>query len=268
MSNAKTTFLLSEWPISQIIFDKTKGTKIDKDNIKVDRYEFNEKLDTFDYKKTYTYNNKPNLIKEIEKEIKKNSKGGLLGQWSYLRSVFQLGNARSNLNTNITTDNLVYCLMGAGINFNTHDKYFERNTFTYRGKTEKIPKEIFNDAMIMSLYYKCNCISNKCIDKKSKQKVKNYIMPYTAEELGCNVNDLNVLYWKQETLDFDGANKKEETKSFDFRKWLQQFEFSKEAKDLYNAGLKIFRYYHSTFNYENCGFQKSVGADLMIVFMI
>lgn len=261
MSNAKTTFLLSEWPISQIIFDKTKGEEIDKDNIKVDRYEFNEKLDTFYKIKTYIYNNKPNLIKEIEKEIKKNSKGGLLGQWSYLRSVFQLGNARSNLNTNITTDNLVYCLMGAGINFNTHDKYFERNTFTYRGEIKKIPKEIFNDAMIMSLYYICNCISNKCIDKKSKQKVKNYIMPYTAEELGCNVNDLNVLFWKQETLDFDGANKKDETKSFDFRKWLQQFEFSQEAKDLYNAGLEIFRYYHSTFNYENCGFQKSVGAD-------
>ena len=86
-------------------------------------------------------------------------------------------------------------------------------------------------------------------------------MPYTAEELGCNQNDLNVLFWKQETLDFDGANKKEETKSFDFRKWLQQFEFSKEAKDLYNACLEIFRYYHSTFNYENCGFQKSVGDD-------
>lgn len=25
--------------------------------------------------------------------------------------------------------------------------------------------------------------------------------------------------------------------------------------------MEIFRYYHSTFNYENCGFQKSVGAD-------
>ena len=39
-------------------------------------------------------------------------------------------------------------------------------------------------------------------------------------------------------------------------------------KDLCNTGLEIFRYHHSTFNYENCGFQKSVGADLMIVFMI
>ena len=73
MSNAKTTFLLSEWPISQIIFDKTKGEEIDKDSIKVNRYEFNEKLDTFDYIKTYTYNHKPNLIKEIDKQIKSNS---------------------------------------------------------------------------------------------------------------------------------------------------------------------------------------------------
>jgi hypothetical protein len=55
---------------------KYKGQEIDKDKIKVDRYEFNKKLDTFDFKKTYTYNNKPNLIKEIEKEIKKNSVGG------------------------------------------------------------------------------------------------------------------------------------------------------------------------------------------------
>ena len=73
ISNAEKTFLIKNWPISQIIFDKTKGEKIDKDNIKVDRYEFNKKLDTFDYIKTYTYNNKPNLIKEIEDAIKSNS---------------------------------------------------------------------------------------------------------------------------------------------------------------------------------------------------
>ena len=257
MSNAKTTFLLSEWPISQIIFDKTKGTKIDKDNIKVDRYEFNEKLDTFDYKKTYTYNNKPNLIKEIEKKIKDNSKGGILGKWCYLNSVLKLNNFSKDRGSNdITTENLFYCMLSNGINFNTHHKYFEWNHIVYKGLFEDIKNELYGDAILMSLYYKNTHFTNK---KMNNCQYKNYIMPYTAEELGCNVNDLNVLFWKQKEL-FDGKQE-EKTMSFDFRKWLKQFEFSKEAKDLYNAGLKIFRYYHGTFNYENCGFQKSVGAD-------
>lgn len=255
MSNAKTTFLLSEWPISQIIFNKTKGTKIDKNNIKVDRYEFNEKLDTFDYIKTYTYNNKPNLIKEIEKEIKKNSAGGWLGKYVDLQNVISLGNGKSK-GENVDTENLKLVLLSKGISFNTHAKYFERNDYCYRGVINNISKELFNDAIMMSLYYKGNLFSNK---KNNNIQLKNYIMPYTAEELGCNVNDLNVLYWKQENL-FNGKQQ-EQTMSFDFRKWLQQFEFSKEAKDLYNAGLKIFRYYHSTYNYENCGFQKSSGQD-------
>ena len=34
-----------------------------------------------------------------------------------------------------------------------------------------------------------------------------------------------------------------------------------EAKDLYNSALEIFRYYHSTGNYVNNGFQKSIGSD-------
>ena len=70
MSNAEKTFMLSEMGISQVIFDKDKGSKIDKSKIAIDRYEFNEKTEEFNFIKTYTYNStRSNLIDEIEKEI-------------------------------------------------------------------------------------------------------------------------------------------------------------------------------------------------------
>ena len=69
-SNAKKTFLLSEWGISQVIFDKNKGKKINIGAIQADRYEYDAKKDAFNFIKTCTYNNKrPNLIKEIESKI-------------------------------------------------------------------------------------------------------------------------------------------------------------------------------------------------------
>ena len=258
MSNAKTTFLLQEWGISQVIFDKNKGTEIDKMNMPIDRYEYNNKLDTFDYIKTYNYNHKPYLIKEIDKQIKSHSSSLSLGSYAYLADTIYIGAEIVERGNKVTIDNLRYVLLSKGISFNTHAKYYEFNKYCYKGKVEDISEELFNDCIMFALYYKGIGFTNKQINNVN---YNNYIMPYTAEELGCNVNDLNVLFCKQETLDFDGVNKKKETESFDFRKWLKQFEFSQEAKDLYNAGLEIFRYYHGTFNYENRGFQKSVGND-------
>ena len=51
----------------------------------------------------------------------------------------------------------------------------------------------------------------------------------------------------------DGEENKNnnEQKEFDFRIWLQQFEFSKEAKDLFAAALEVFKYYHRTFPEHN-----------------
>ena len=40
-------------------------------------------------------------------------------------------------------------------------------------------------------------------------------------------------------------------KPFDFREWLKQFEFSEEAKNLYNAALEIFKFYHRNKEYSN-----------------
>ena len=148
----------------------------------------------------------------------------------------------------ITIDNLKYCLLSKGINFNTHSRYYEECFNVYKGKIEDISQELFNDSIMFALYYKNIGFTNKQINNID---YRNYIMPYTAEELGCNQNDLNVLY----------GNNLTDRIEFDFRKWFHQFNFSQEAMDLYNSALEIFRYYHSTFNYENCGFQKSVGAD-------
>ena len=187
-SNAKTTFILNEWPISQIIFDKDKGKEIDKSKIIADRYELNYdgkkyyKNDKLYPIKSYTYNQeKPNLIKEIENKIKENSTGLSIGEYSYLSNTIFIGNGNFS---NITTNNLKYCLLSKGINFNTHDRYFERNNMVYRGKYNEITEEIVNDSIMFSLYYKKNAFSNKSNE--------NYIMPFTSEELNCSKNDLYV----------------------------------------------------------------------------
>ena len=66
------------------------------------------------------------------------------------------------------------------------------------------------------------------------------------------MNDKKLFNQNKETL---------EKVEFDFRKWFHQFNFSQEAMDLYNSALEIFRWYHSTGNYVNNGFQRSSGQD-------
>ena len=244
MSNAKTTFKLSKWPISQVIFDKDRGEKIDKSKIAIDRYELNEKTDEFDFIKTYTYNQeKPNLIKEIEKEIKTNQTGGglFLGRWSYVRSTISIGNGGKESNNKVTSNNLKYCLLSKGLNFNSNDKYFERNDYCYRGKVDKIPQELFNDSVMFSLFYIENMFSNK--------EKPNYIMPFTSTELGCSKNDLNVARAEE------GRLLNSNIEAFDFRQYLKQFDFSNEAKALYRAALQIFLYYHRS--YQNTNYNDS-----------
>lgn len=241
MSDAKKTFLVSEWPISQVIFDKDKGEAIDKLKIAIDRYEFNEKTDEFKFIKTYIYNQaRPNLIKEIEKEIKNNQSGLVLGRWFYLQDVISIGNGEKESSNKITTNNLKYCLLSKGINFNTDAKYFERNDYCYRGTIKKIPKELFNDSIMFSMFYARFWFTNK---EKS-----NYIMPFTSSELGCNKNDLNVGRREDGIYNAD-------SESFNFREWLKQFDFSIEAKNLYKAALQVFLYYHKT--YQNTNYNDS-----------
>ena len=240
-SNAKDTFLLSEWSVSQVVFDKENGEKLDKNFVKADRYDFNSKTGKLDFIKSYTYDNsRPDLIKEIEKKIWENNKGLVFGQWCYLNSVLKISNGGKEKKNKITSENIKWCLLSKGLNFNTHHRYFEWNYLVYRGKIEDIPNELFNDAIMFSLFYKGILFSNK--------GQKNYIMPFTAEELGCNKNDLNVLFPEQAGLDLF-SDKDDVAKPFDFRKFLAQFEFSKEAKDLYDCALEIFKYYHKTDEY-------------------
>ena len=92
----------------------------------------------------------------------------------------------------------------------------------------------------MSLFYKNSAFSNK--------GQKNYIMPFTSEELGCNKNDLNVLYPPNGENDLFSLKGQP---PFDFREFLKQFEFSEEAKNLYYAALEIFRYYHNNEQYSD-----------------
>ena len=102
------------------------------------------------------------------------------------------------------------------------------------------PQELFSDAIMFSLFFKRLAFTNK--------GEKNYIMPFTAEKLGCEKNDLNVLFPEEMEQDLF-SNEEEVLEPFDFRKFLSKFEFSKAAKDLYSAALEIFKFYHQTDEY-------------------
>ncbi|MBQ7257371.1 MAG: hypothetical protein IJS60_06720 [Abditibacteriota bacterium] len=238
-SNAQETFLLSNWPISMVIFDKNKGKEIDLSNIEAERYELDKASDKLVYVKNYCYDNKrPNLIDEIDKKIKQYSTGSILGNYSYMDYTINLTNKDSKNPKKITLKNLEYCLLSKGIDFNTHNKYFERKQYVYKGTINKIPKELYSDSICFAIFYKCCAFTNK--------GHKNFIMPFTASELGCNTNDLNVLL-PETTGDLFNQDIVEEP--FDFREFLKKFEFSQEAKDLFEASLEIFKYYHNNTEY-------------------
>lgn len=245
-STAKKTFLLSDWPISQVIFDKKKGEKITGKYITALRYELNSKNGLLEKKGKYRYDNvRPCLISEIENSIKLHNKGIIIGQWTNQNYCMVLSNRQTH-SQHITTDNIENALLLKGINFNTHGKYFETSNLTYRGVIDDISDELKSDAILFSLFYKGNNFSNK-------EGQKNYIMPFTAEELGCAKNELNVLFPEMTDL-FDEQPK---TRSFDFREFIHKYEFSDEAKTLYKAALEIFRYYHRSNDYTHKDYNDS-----------
>lgn len=237
-SNAKTTFLLSEWAISQVIFDRDKGEKIGN-FVNAERYEIEK--ENFLFKGKYVYDfSRENLFLNLKRKIKEEQTGIILGNVSYLNDVIKIGNGGENRGNHVTTNNVKYCLLSKGLIFNTHHKYFELNSIVYRGRIQDISSELFNDAIMFSLFYIGILFTNK--------GQKNYIMPFTAEELGCEKNDLNVLFPERNA---DLFSQQEAELPFDFREFLRQFEFSKDAKDLYNAALQVFKYYHQNESYRN-----------------
>ena len=275
-STAKT-FKLKDWSISQMIFSKHLGDTIDDKSFTAKRYE--KDSIGFNFIKSYTYDlERPSLIKEIDKAIKQNQKGMVLGQYSYLSNVLVVSNGGFEKSNKITTENLKYCLLSKGINFNDHAKYFERSPYVLKGKTNEMPQELVSDSIAFSLFFKQNCFSNKPVKESAIVRggedklveLKNYIMPFTAEELGgaCRHNDLNVLYpenaeligYDISVLDTPEVQKKKrnlELPPFDFREFLKQFSFSKEAKTFFNAALEIFKYYHANPYYQNKNYNDS-----------
>ena len=243
-SNAKDTFRLSEWPISQVIFDRNRGNEISRHLITVDRYDYDEKNNRLNFVKPYTYvNSRPNLVKELENKIKENYAGMVLGQWTNQSYCLVLSN-RQDSTRYITSKNIKYALLLKGINFNTHAKYFEKSSQTYKGVYEDISEQLIADAIMFSLFYK-GCDFSNC------EGNKNYIMPFTAAELGCEKNALNVLYPEKKEIDLFTQTDVETEMPFDFRGFMTQFKFSKEAQDLYKAALQIARFYHSNDEYTN-----------------
>ena len=261
-SNAKTTFLLSEWSVSQVIFHKDKGEKISKDSFSAKRYELKSKnSEMLKLIKTYTYDLKrPSLLKEMDKEIKKHKMGMVLGNYSYLNSTIKIGNGGVDRGAKVTTDNLKYALLSKGLNFNTHHKYFELNDHCLKGRVKDIPQELFNDSIMFSLFYIGNLFSNKSIIVDNKEiAIRNYIMPFTHKQLGCAKGELNVLeYDESEHIGgLDNLNSEIKIKPFDFREWLKQFSFSSEAQELFSAALEIFRFYHANKAYKNKNYNDS-----------
>ena len=236
MSDAKKTFKLSGWPISLVIFDRVEGDDIDLRHTSVQRYELER--GKMVYKGKYDYNNsRPSLISEFEEELISSAHGLRLGQWTSQSYCTILSN-RSTHSQLITTQNLRLALILKGINFNSHPKYYERNDLTLKGRIEDISDELAGDAIIHALVYKgCN-FSNK-------EGEKNYIMPFTADELGCGRNELYVLFPSSDySIPFPDGD--EERRAFDFREWMHaEVHLSQEAQSVYDAALEIVRYYHN-----------------------
>ncbi|MFQ6342800.1 hypothetical protein [Campylobacter sp. VTCC 70190] len=153
-------FNLSDWSISQIIFSKNLGKKISSKAFTATRYE-KDKIG-FNPIKSYTYDLKrPSLIKEMDKAIKENQRGMVLGQYSYLSNVLVVSNGGFEKNNKITTENLKYALLSKGLNFNDHAKYFERSPYVLKGKISEISQKLLGDCITFSLFFKQNCFSNK-----------------------------------------------------------------------------------------------------------
>ncbi|HBJ77133.1 MAG TPA: hypothetical protein DDY68_04935, partial [Porphyromonadaceae bacterium] len=109
-----------------------------------------------------------------------------------------------------------------------------------RGYVKEISEELFGDAIYFSLFYLGLAFTNK--------GKRNFIMPFTSQQLGCAKNELNILRSSGEkTLSLEEG----EEEVFDFREFLRQFHFSQEAKDLFKAALGIFRYYHKSSCYSD-----------------
>jgi hypothetical protein len=187
-------------------------------------------------------------LKDLEKNIKENASGMRLGQWANDHYCVVVSNRHTHAQS-VTTHNLGYTMLLKGLNFNTHAKYYETSNLIYKGVTEDIVGELYSDSIMFSLFYK-GC------DFSNKEGVRNYIVPFTADELHCSPNDLNVLfpedYYAERfsgELPLDNENLWED--AFDFRKWIHQFDFSQEALELYNAALDIFLFYHRNDTYRD-----------------
>ena len=235
ISNAKETFKLSVWPISLVIFDRNEGENVTLAHTHVNRYEpMNGEMV---YKADHTYDNKrPDLIEEFETALNNKAHGLLLGQWTNDRYCVMVSNQRTH-DQYVTTENLRLALTLKGINFNTHPKYYETRDYIFRGRVDDVSPELANDAIIHALFHKGNAFSNK-------EGVKNYLMPFTAQELGCGINQLYVLAPKSEySIPFPNGD--EDNHVFDFRKWMQTVKMSAEGQAVYDAALEIVRYYHN-----------------------
>lgn len=175
-SNAKTTFMLSNWSISQVIFDKDRGEEVNNISFSAKRYEYKEKDDTFNFIKSYTYDlARPCLLDEIDKKIKETQTGMILGDYSYMCASINLTNKLSKNQNNVTVQNLQYCLLSKGLFANTHNKYFERNQYIFKGTLQEIPKELFNDCIAFSLFYKNCAFSNKIVAGGGERVLRNVI---------------------------------------------------------------------------------------------
>ncbi|MBR1785278.1 MAG: hypothetical protein IJ760_07595 [Bacteroidales bacterium] len=235
-SNAKTTFRLSEWPVSLVIFDRDEGEPASAASVEADRYEVER--GTLVRQGTYRYDfSRPNLFAGLQEAIRRQATGMVLGNVSYLNDVIKIGNGGIDRGQHCTTGNLGLCLLFKGLIFNTHHHYFELNSTVHRGTLADVPAELRADAVMFSLFYIGLLFSNK--------GRRNYIMPFTADELGCGQNDLNVLFPQDAAPSLFGPEQGQEP-PFDFRRWMARHSFSAEALALRQAALGIFRYYHAS----------------------
>ena len=225
-----------KFPIGFLIWDTSKKETIK--NIKVNIYdEKNIFIGDKNFYSEHKTNKKINdwyssFYDNNEKEIGiMNTRGNDFQNQNYIRISSENNFNHTNI---ITVNNLIQSCMYLSIRHCIEATWInDRDQFLYPEDGWENDKEFQSDCLTFSLFSEQNRIS--------AEEGINHWIPFSEAEVGAK-NNFESHFMK----DFiDGKIKPKETKELlTERRSLKPIKFSKEAKDIFEAGRELWKYYH------------------------
>jgi hypothetical protein len=240
---------ISNWGLSMTLFSFNKNNSPFGAKVNFTRYELKNSKKTPVIKKQccqVVWNCKKELYKHYLKErLKKYEDDAkiILGNYNILTNGMFISNKINDKYPILTDVNLELVFCAGGILYNTHPEYWEYEII--KAPEKELSDELKANCIISNLFY----INNKTINTK---EYKNYFMPFTESEIfGEDKHRLNCI------IDNNSNNK---DRLFDFREWLKPYKqnMSKEAKELYDTSLEIYKFYFEYFK-DNTDIDYNVG---------